>query len=39
MIELVCVGCGEFLGYMVDCGPTGMAYCEGCAEAEMQEDE
>lgn len=37
MREISCRTCGDHLGWMNDCGPTGSFYCDDCKEAEDDE--
>jgi peptide methionine sulfoxide reductase MsrB len=33
--ELVCHDCGKHLGWIIDCGPRGMSFCDECHEKEV----
>ena len=38
--ELICIDCGEHIGWLTDSGPRGIAYCNYCKErAEYKEGE
>ncbi len=38
-LSLDCRVCGQHLGFMGYCGPTGTAYCDACKEMEDTAEE
>ncbi len=39
MEELICCECNTHIGWITDCGPHGMVFCDECNEENKDEED